>query len=200
MCPVFCKTRNDLIKHLFKRHRNEPNFIVHSASEGCGASFRTDDSFRMHCSRKHLVEELNNTNGTVEDDAMDIMEDQEVDTQYISNDFQRESMDAQYLLKLRAGHSLSQAAIQDIVMSTRSLFSDTGRLDMIKDKIINALPLEMQNDVDFNKLFSDSLFNGLETEYLQDKFLEENMRYVEPLPVKLGTINKQVKQWTVPVS
>jgi hypothetical protein len=26
------------------------------------------------------------------------------------------------------------------------------------------------------------------------------MRYVEPLPVKLGTINKQVKQWTVPVS
>ena len=43
---------------------------------------------------------------------------------------------------------------------------------MIKDKIINALPLEMQNDVDFNKLFSDSLFNGLETEYLQDKFLE----------------------------
>jgi hypothetical protein len=68
----------------------------------------------------------------------------------------RESMDTQYLLKLRAGHSLSQAAIQDIVMSTRSLFSDTGRLDMIKDKIINALPLEMQNDVDFNKLFSDS--------------------------------------------
>ena len=126
MCPVFCNTRNDLIKHLFKRHRNEPNFIVHSASEGCGASFRTDDSFRMHCSRKHLAEELNNTNGTVEDDAMDIMEDQEVDTQYISNDFQRESMDAQYLLKLRAGHSLSQAAIQDIVMSTRSLFSDTG--------------------------------------------------------------------------
>jgi hypothetical protein len=61
--------------------------------------------------------------------------------------------------------SLSQAAIQDIVMSTRSLFSDTGRVDMIKDKIINALPLEMQNDVDFNKLFSDSLFNGLETEF-----------------------------------
>ena len=182
MCPVFCNTRNGLIKHLFKKHRNEPNFIVHSAFEGCGASFRTDDSFRMHCSRKHLAEELNNTNGTVEDDAM------------------RESMDTQYLLKLRAGHSLSQAAIQDIVMSTRSLFSDTGRLDMIKDKIINALLLEMQNDVDFNKLFSDSLFNGLETEYLQDKFLEENMRYVEPLPVKLGTINKQVKKWTVPVS
>jgi hypothetical protein len=70
MCPVFCNTRNGLIKHLFKKHRNEPNFIVHSASEGCGASFRTDDSFRMHCSRKHLAEELNNTNGTVEDDAM----------------------------------------------------------------------------------------------------------------------------------
>jgi hypothetical protein len=34
----------------------------------------------------------------------------------------------------------------------------------------------MQNDVDFNKLFSDSLFNGQETEYLQDKFLEENMK------------------------
>jgi hypothetical protein len=78
MCPVFCNTRNGLIKHLFKKHRNEPNFIVHSASEGCGASFRTDDSFRMHCSRKHLAEELNNTNGTVEDDAM------------------RESMDTQY--------------------------------------------------------------------------------------------------------
>jgi hypothetical protein len=146
----------------------------------------------MHCSRKHLAEELNNANGTVEDDTMDIMEDQEVDTQYISNDFDRKSMDAQYLLKLRAGHNLSRAAIQDIVMSTRSLFSD--RLDMIKDKIINALPLEMQNAVDFNKIFSDSLFDDLETEYLQDKFIEENMGYVEPLPVKLGTINKQVKK------
>jgi FtsZ-interacting cell division protein ZipA len=30
----------------------------------------------MHCSRKHLAEELNNANGTVEDDTMDIMEDQ----------------------------------------------------------------------------------------------------------------------------
>jgi hypothetical protein len=79
-------------------------------------------------------------------------------------------------------------------MSTRSLFSDTGRLDMIKDKIINALPLEMQNVVDFNNIFSDSLFDDLETEYLQDKFIEENMGYVEPLPVKLGTINKQVKK------
>jgi hypothetical protein len=65
---------------------------------------------------------------------------------------------------------------------------------MIKDKIINALPLEMQNAVDFNKFFSDSLFDDLETEYLQDKFIEENMGYVEPLPVKLGTINKQVKK------
>ena len=75
-------------------------------------------------------------------------------------------MDSQYLLKLRAGHSSSQAAIEDIVMSTRSLFSDTGRLDMIKDKIINALPLEKQHDVDFSKPFSDSLFDDLETEYL----------------------------------
>lgn len=142
----------------------------------------------MHCSRKHLAEELNNANGIVEDDTMAIMEDQELDTQYISNDFDRTSMDAQYLLKLRAGHSLSRAAIQDIVMSTRSLFSD--RLDMIKDKLINALPLEMQNAVDFNKMLSDSLFDDQETEYLQDKFIAENMGYVEPLPVKLGTINK----------
>jgi hypothetical protein len=45
-----------------------------------------------------------------------------------------------------------------------------------------------------NKIFSDSLFDDLETEYLQDKFIEENMGYVEPLSVKLGTINKQVKK------
>jgi hypothetical protein len=50
---------------------------------------------------------------------------------------------------------------------------------MIKDKIINALPLEMQNAVDFNNIFSDSLFDDLETEYLQDKFIEEN--HVHPI-------------------
>jgi siroheme synthase (precorrin-2 oxidase/ferrochelatase) len=58
---------------------------------------------------------------------------------------------------------------------------------MIKDKIINALPLEMQNAVDFNKIFSDSLFDDLETEYLQDKFIEEfrcNWRYN-----KMGYLN-----------
>jgi hypothetical protein len=50
---------------------------------------------------------------------------------------------------------------------------------MIKDKIINALPLEMQNAVDFSKIFSDSLFDDLETEYLHDKFIEEKLHILQ---------------------
>lgn len=189
MSPVFCTSSNELIKHLFKRHRHETNFIVHCSSQGCGASFKTYDSFRMHCSRKHVEEDLNEANVAVEDEAM---EDQELDTSYIANDFDRKSMDAQYLLKLRAGHSLSQAAIQDIVVSTRSLFSD--RFDIIREKMRTALPIEMQNAINFDEIFSDTLFIGLETEYLQDKFFKEHMGYVEPLPVKLGTMKMQVKK------
>jgi hypothetical protein len=39
----------------------------------------------MHCSRKHLAEELNNANGTVEDDTMDIMEDRSSNKESLKN-------------------------------------------------------------------------------------------------------------------
>lgn len=42
MCPFYSNNRQKLFKHLIKRHRNAPNFIVHCSAVGCGASFKKE--------------------------------------------------------------------------------------------------------------------------------------------------------------
>ena len=92
---------------------------------------------------------------------------------------------------MRSGFNLSQAAVSDIILSTRALFSE--RLDIVKDRLLQAMPENIANTMNMDDIFQESLFDGLETEYLQEKYISENFGYVKPLPVKLGLIKKQRK-------
>ena len=192
MCPFYSNVRDELIYHLLKRHRNAPNFIVHCSSDGCGASFKSYNSFRMHCIRNHCSDQLQKEITIFENDDLLEQDVETFDGDNESVDYEEKISDAQYLLKLKAGHNLSNTAIDEIVLSTKSLLSD--RLEKVKKSLREVIPIEVLNDENMENILHVSLFDGLDSEYQQEKFFRENLGYVKPVAVKLGTVNKQVKR------
>jgi hypothetical protein len=106
-------------------------------------------------------------------------------------DLHRKIMDAQFILRLRSQFSLPQAAIDDIMLSTKTLVSD--RFKYANQKLINRIPDGTLSDNDIIEIFADSSFAELENEYLQDKLFQSHLGYVKPKSVKLGEWNIQKK-------
>lgn len=52
--PFFLLQEEKLYENLLRRHRFEPNFIVHCSRPGCGASLKTVAGLRTHHYRKHV--------------------------------------------------------------------------------------------------------------------------------------------------
>lgn len=163
MCPYFSPFRDDLISRFLKRHRNVPNFKIHCSSKGCGTSFKTYDDFRMHCIRNHpdyLELEPNNADSQIEYDFDHGIADEDHDVHTCMVDMENDSKmaDAQYLLRLRAGYNLSQAAVSDIILSTRSVFAE--RLHKVTQRLLQSLPPDVLHSVDEENVFKESLFDG----------------------------------------
>ena len=182
LCPYFTNDSKDFSKHLLRRHRNAPNFMVHCSYAACGTSFKTYKMFYQHCMRKHF--DFENDEGEIEDENEE------------ENDVEMEDdgvpyNEAQYLLKLKAGMNLSQNGIDEIVLSTKTLLEE--KLSIIKANLEESLPPNVRQTICFEDLFKSNLFEGLETEHKQDIFFEKHLGYIKPEPVKLGMIEKQIK-------
>ncbi|CAG2216811.1 unnamed protein product [Mytilus edulis] len=136
MCPFFCHSRDVLIQYLVRRHRNAPNLIVHCSAPGCGASFANLVSFRVHCFRKHFRDE-EPTN--LSDDELDIDFETNNDTELAQNDsnLAKKISNAQYILKLKSQHNLTQSAINEIIDSTKLLIKDHNAI--IQTKLTNSM-------------------------------------------------------------
>ena len=106
----------------------------------------------------------------------------------VENNLHRKIMDAQFILRLRSQFSLPQAAIDDIMLSTKTLVSD--RFKYANQKLINRIPDGTLSDNDIIEIFADSSFAELENEYVQDKLFQS---HVKPKSVKLGEWNIQKK-------
>lgn len=146
----------------------------------------------MHLKRKHPnFLEINNADEEGNADCYMQNENEECMETDNDNEVDTKAVDAQYLLRLRSGFHLSQFAVSEVILSTRALF--TERLDLIKDRLFQALPNNIVNTIDIDELFQERLFDNLETDYLQEKYFTENFGYVKPVPIKLGVIKKQVK-------
>lgn len=87
-------------------------------------------------------------------------------------------------------HRLSQPAVDDIVVSTKSLFCN--KIEMISSTLINTIPNDILRNcgIEMDNIYDDDWFDGLETENLQKKNLKENMGYIDPVMVKRGTVHK----------
>jgi len=151
----------------------------------CGASFRNKLSFRRHYYRRHFQ----TTNSeTVDNDF--IVPDCSTSVHDCSEIHSAETNkcdEAAFLLKLTAGHRLSQNAVADIMVATKELF---------RSKFICFQ--QAQHNVDnssehFPTILVDSMFSGLDSTHLRNKFFEERLGYVKPVPVQLGILRRNVR-------
>ena len=191
MCPFFSRSQKELLKHLNKKHKFSKKFIVHCCRKGCGRTFKSYNTFGNHFWRKHK-------NDTVQDhELVNVQYDE--DTEFNEDDNESSQSvpkkrinEAAFLLNLKVGHKVSQTGLEDIMQTTKDLFSERLEAvrDAVKDQICDMSSLE--------DVLKDDLFEGLETEYLQEKMFQEHMGYVKPKPVKLGaklvTHTKEGKQ------
>lgn len=194
MCPFFAPLRSELIKHLTSKHRNSPNFIIHCAAQGCGASFRNVRTFQKHCYRHHT----HNEDEAIQNAPLGNDEQFENDAQDINPLDMQESkkiIEAQYILKLKAFHNLSQIAVDDIIGSTKLLIEE--HCSSIKNKLLQIDPAELTTEA-IEEAFMYESFNELETEYLQENYCQKTLGLIKPVAVKLGqtTGTKKVRQKT----
>ena len=85
-----------------------------------GASYKNYAYFKSHCQRNHFKDKLNVTNSI----RYVYYENDHNDTHEAIYPFpDRKASEAAYILKLKAGQRLSQIAVDDVVQSTKDLFS-----------------------------------------------------------------------------
>ena len=53
MCPYFTSELRKLLTHIVRKHRHDPNFLIHCNFAGCGMSYKNYLSFKKHVSRIH---------------------------------------------------------------------------------------------------------------------------------------------------
>ena len=118
MCPFISSCFDNFCDHLFKRHCNGATTIIHCSV--CGASFNKKVSFRSHYYRKHFHDlggqHIGNESVTADSRDVDEMET-EVDNNTI------DCSESTFLLKLKAGHRLSQNAVADVMCATKELLN-----------------------------------------------------------------------------
>ena len=56
MCSYFCGSKEELLEHVVKVHKNESNFLVYCQEAGCGEFFTKWDAFKKHLIRKHSAQ------------------------------------------------------------------------------------------------------------------------------------------------
>lgn len=181
MCPFFCVRKSELMDHLIRRHKNEKNFIIHCSKSGCGASFTKILSFKRHHYRKHANE------AEEDEDEINDHEDlplNEIEQSVISETQQAE---AQFLLKLKSEHNLSEKAIDDIMETTKQMIQHQS--SKIKERLSTEIPEHIFETLNDDEIFGNDTFVGLETEFLREKFFEKNLGYIKPQAVKLGVEN-----------
>jgi len=185
MCPYLSSYFEDFCDHLFKRHYNAPSIIIHCSI--CGASFRNKLSFRSHYYRKHF-RDLNGQ--TVENDEVVGDSHGELNADELDNELTGavNCSEATFLLKLKAGHRLSQSAVADVLSATKELFVSKIR-QLQSEWQYNGLPSLNDN---MTTVFADNMFNGLETEHLQLKAFEQQLGYIKPVQVELGSVRQNV--------
>ena len=188
MCPFFSKSQKELLRHLNKHHKLSKKFIVHCCRKGCGRTFRSYSTFGNHFWRKHRNDNAEEAE-PINDNFMEDTEQNEGNDEITPNVPERQIDEAAFILNLKVGHKVSQTALEGIMHATKGLFSERllAIRKVVKDHVQDLGPLE--------SVLNEDLFEGLETEYLQDKVFQEELGYVKPKKTKIGTrVVTQTKQ------
>lgn len=174
MCS-FCATQSSqLLNHVYTIHRHDPNFHVYCCY--CMRSYKKLSAYRKHVSRgckEYLPQQIREEEHlplTVEDDRESDDDDHD-SGEIISQQWH----EARFILSIKERHVLSQAAVDQILSSTTTLVSSlldniTFGLGSINQEVVTLV----EERVDQAK----TMFLGLSTEYMQQKYFSKNFQLV----------------------
>jgi hypothetical protein len=172
VCPFTTNQVDELCTHIVRRHTNDAKFIIHCTI--CGASFHRQNGFRTHYYRQHYHRAEAQLDACSSGSSY-VASLPGVDGADIDKSTHNQVDEALFLLKLKAGHRLSQSAVTDIMTVTREL---------VRSKL-NMTSSDRQVNFD---MIADGMFCGLENDCKQNQFFEKFFGYIKPVEVKLGQV------------
>ena len=201
-CSYCCTRYRSYMRHVFESHSSIINFEFTCGINNCIRKFQNYNSLKSHITGNHYGEDpdaslpespaesnslpsgsVENDVSTSEFDGEDIFVPEQlqmctVQSQSVIPANQQKSS-ALYLLTLKEKYKLTQTAIDFIVGHTK--VANDNVIDDLHQSIARE-PINISDD-DKSRISSvfhnaNNPFNGLETQYLQSKYFEENFDFV----------------------
>lgn len=146
MCSFVALQHASLVDHVCTIHREHPNFLVYC--ESCLRSYTKWDSYKKHRSRgckggqtgSHVL------TGEAEDLSMSITDNDPVDDDDgVAPMFRppQQWHEAAFILSVKEQHVLSQAAVDHVISSAKSLVSNV--FDALLNTLTDRLPEDSMN-------------------------------------------------------
>ena len=207
MCPL-CNSRSPSLplwlSHLRLVHRSDCDLSLRCPVDACSATYKKVNSFCSHMYRQHREIACTSTSATanpshiMQNDSSGITEEHDssslinnpnmiedlqhdIDHLLGTDSFEQRKKSSLFLLKLKEERVITQAAVNDVVKGCKEVFAHTvGRIKAgVKHRLSlsNIDPSEVSGLDDLFSSVNDP-FSGLETAYLQDKFVAEELGYV----------------------
>lgn len=164
MCYFVTNLEKDLMRHYVRKHRTSKNFHVTCCAVGCFYSTKSWPAFRVHYSRNHRRNHVNEFE-TEADPEGDMFEEAGLSTSQKS----LRSHCASFALRLMTQHKLPASSVDDIIESVANLVTFA---DEVKQQNPNTSVTEALKD--------------LSTHKLRVSYLVKNCRYIPPVEVILG--------------
>lgn len=111
-----------LLNHIGRCHRNDPNFYCVCGMNGCTKTFRKYYSWRKHLQTKHSVEQ--EVPSCAEVRVADNGDENDTNNE-IEYSADHSKSTALYILKLQEDHSLPKSTVESVIVNTKSILQET---------------------------------------------------------------------------
>ena len=201
-----CNTRSPSISlwmsHLCQVHRSEVNISVSCPVDECNALYSNVNSLCSHVYRTHndfLSCSVKNTttrqvlvDDSTEASSSDFIFDLSLPpsvthdvNQLLHKDFfEQQKKSVLFLMQLKEERFLTQSAVNDVVLGCTEVFEHTlSRVRAGVSAKLSQAGIDFSDIDGIDSIFSDmsNPFKGLESVYLQDKFISEELECVVSL-------------------
>ena len=186
MCNFVGQLPEELTLHIVKYHSKHRYFVINCSI--CGGTWQKFESFQRHVYWKHLNLNLENND--------DIVPNNDVDMENVPTISHNEMVEqygdkllmcsANYILRLKSDHIVSEACINDIMSHSNDLIKLTSMAT--KSKLL-AQCASQQPDITErvqqiweSACYSSDVFSGVHIKALQNKFFREKFHMLDPQP------------------
>ena len=204
LCTSRSPSLNLWLSHLRHVHRNDSDVCVSCPVSGCNATYKKINSFCSHMYRQHreisystAITAASNSSDGIGNDSdqafpgsdnhpfVQLHTDQNLqhDIHQLckTDSFEQRKKSSLFLLQLKEERVITQAAINDVVKGCKEVFTHTAnRIKAGVKHKLSIFGIDPSDISGLDDLFNDvsDPFNGLETAYLQDKFIAQELGYV----------------------